>query len=384
LLRSFETLHGVIVGTPPYISPEQARGDLEQIDSRSDIYVLGGILYAILALRAPVDGATVPEMVQNILGSKITPPLSFNPTPRLLRPPADLPLEELVTLHHCPGKRVPEGLSAVVMKAMQLAPEKRYPCVEDLQADVIAWQGGFATKAERAGFGKHIWLWVMRHRMSVSISAVGFLLFNVMLIAFVYQLAGERNRAIANAQRALISEQHAKASEQLAAERLNELRSTAPTFYNEAAALLQQQDFARALDRIDYALEQVPNEAGYHALRGNVLQSLLRWEEAIGAYEEALERNPRMVNARLNLDLTTRLLSSVTQEGRLRATTLRELHHSLLQQKRSGEAAGLMKQIQRKPFDASLVVAPPQPSYEEPAAEEEVIPGSAERKIRIQ
>jgi hypothetical protein len=80
-----------------------------------------------------VDGATVPEMIENILGSRITPPLSYNPTPKLLRPQCD-PARGVLTLHHCPGKRVPEGLSAVVMKAMQLDPEKRYQSVEDLQA----------------------------------------------------------------------------------------------------------------------------------------------------------------------------------------------------------------------------------------------------------
>jgi tetratricopeptide (TPR) repeat protein len=241
---------------------------------------------------------------------------------------------------------------------------------------VISWQDGFATKAERAGFGKHIWLWVMRHRMSVSISAIGFLLFNVTLIVFVYQLAGERNRAIANAKRAQLSEQQAKASEKLAAQRLNELRSTAPAFYNDAAALLQQQDFRNALARIDYALEQVPNEAGYHALRGNVLQSLLRWEEAVAAYEEALRRNPRMEKAQINLELTQRLLNATVKAGALNPGILRELHNALLQQKRGGEAAGVMKHIRRKPFEAQLVAAPAAPPAkrdEKPILEEELV-----------
>ena len=72
--RGFQTMHGLVVGTPPYISPEQARGELDRIDPRSDIYVLGGILYAILTLRAPVAGSTVAEVIDNILASRITPP----------------------------------------------------------------------------------------------------------------------------------------------------------------------------------------------------------------------------------------------------------------------------------------------------------------------
>ena len=77
-MRGFETMHGLIVGTPPYISPEQARGELDRIDERSDIYVLGGILYAILALRPPVEGESVHEVVEKIVTSAIAPPSTFN------------------------------------------------------------------------------------------------------------------------------------------------------------------------------------------------------------------------------------------------------------------------------------------------------------------
>jgi serine/threonine protein kinase len=115
--RGFQTMHGLVVGTPPYISPEQARGELERIDPRSDIYVLGGILYAILCLRAPVAGNTVAEVIDNILASNIAPPSNFNAQPKTGRRTPELSSTESVPLPHLPGGRIPDSLSAVVMKA---------------------------------------------------------------------------------------------------------------------------------------------------------------------------------------------------------------------------------------------------------------------------
>lgn len=53
------TMHGAVLGTPQYMSPEQALGHIEALDERSDIFSLGGILYAILTLRPPVEGKTL-------------------------------------------------------------------------------------------------------------------------------------------------------------------------------------------------------------------------------------------------------------------------------------------------------------------------------------
>jgi serine/threonine protein kinase len=362
-LRGFETMHGLIVGTPPYLSPEQARGELDKIDERSDVFVLGAILYAILTLRPPVEGSTVGEMIDNIVGSRITPPLDYNQPVKSAARDNDA-VDEPIVLHHCPGQRVPDGLSAVVMKAMQAEPEKRYQTVEEMQAEITAWQGGFAPKAERASLGKQVWLWALRHRTGVTVFAVGFLLFNIMMLAFIYQLTVEKNRALS-------SEQRAMEGERLAAERLAELRGTAPTFYSDAASLLKNQDFEGALARIDYALEQVPNEAGYHALRGNVLQSLLRWEEAVAAYRRALDRNPRVQRAQENYDLTSRLLSKVERKGRLTAEILRELHAALLKQNRGGEAQGVAKLLRSGTrFSAKLIPAPVIPPPVPSAADE--------------
>jgi serine/threonine protein kinase len=344
-IRGFETLHGLIVGTPPYISPEQARGDLDKIDTRSDIYVLGEILYAILTLRPPVDGANVNEIVDNILSSRITPPTSFNAPARSSRRDSEPSLPGRVPLLHCPGRRIPEGLSAVVMKAMQCDPERRYQSVEEMQADITAWQGGFATKAERATPLKHFLLWAARHKGEVALISIGLVFFNVMLVSFIMQLAREKNRALENEKRALANEERVIASEKLAEARLVELRGTAPVFYDEAANLLDDQNFQDALDKIDYAIEQVPNEPDYHYLRGNVLQSLFRWDEAILAYEEALRLMPEHAAAAANLVLTHKLVVEMKAEGKLTPKIIRAFHAALLSQNRVGEALGALKQI---------------------------------------
>ncbi|MEI9896838.1 MAG: FHA domain-containing serine/threonine-protein kinase [Chthoniobacter sp.] len=264
-LRGFETMHGLIVGTPPYISPEQARGELDRIDERSDIYVLGGILYAILTLRPPVEGETVHEVVEKIVTSAIAPPSSFNqphkkPVPIVSAEGTDG--TDGAATHfafaHLPGKRVPDGLSAVVMKALALDPADRYQHVEDLQTDVESYQGGFATKAERASMAKHAMLFAGRHKKEVALFAFFFAIFNVAIIGFFLQLTHERDRARLSEKRALDEEHRAVQQEKLAAARLEELRGTAPTYAAEAQQLIDDLDLTSALEKIDYAIQQVP------------------------------------------------------------------------------------------------------------------------------
>ena len=333
--RGFQTMHGLIVGTPPYISPEQARGSLDEIDTRSDVYVLGELLYAILTLRPPFSGTTVQEMVDAILTSKMEPPSTFNAKVksgvRGMAPDA----EELVELLHLPGRRVPDGLSAVVMKAMQLVPVDRYQSVEEMQADIAAHQGGFAPKAENASLRKHLLLWAGRHHREVALLVAGFIAFNVLAGVFIYRLAAERD--------------HAQASEQIAAERLDELRGTAPTFYTEAQRLLKDRKFDEALAKVDYAIEQVPNEPAYHLLRGKLLQTLLRWDEAALAFDEAVRRQPKNSDAKRNSELTWQLLAQYDQTGDFTPALLHEFHNALLRQDRSDEARALLDQFPPDP-----------------------------------
>ncbi|MDP1604001.1 MAG: serine/threonine-protein kinase, partial [Legionella sp.] len=65
------TEYGQIVGTPAYMPPEQARGQLDRVDERSDIYSLGAVLYQILTGQAPHTGATKMDILKHVLDGKI-------------------------------------------------------------------------------------------------------------------------------------------------------------------------------------------------------------------------------------------------------------------------------------------------------------------------
>ena len=69
-----KTLSGSIIGTPAYMPPEQARGEIEKLDQTSDIYSLGAILYEILSLRPPFYGRDIAEILTAVIQGKITPP----------------------------------------------------------------------------------------------------------------------------------------------------------------------------------------------------------------------------------------------------------------------------------------------------------------------
>ncbi len=348
-LRGFETLHGLIVGTPPYISPEQARGELDRIDGRSDIYVLGGILYAMLTLRPPVEGETVNEVVDKIITSSISAPYSHNQpvkksTRAVAEPPAANALPETIVFAHCPGRRIPESLSAVAMKALALDPADRYQNVEDLQADIAAFQGGFATKAERAGWLKHSLLFAGRHKKEVALFGFFFIVFNLLIVGFFIRLTTERNQAVSSEKRALDSEKRALDQEQLAAARLIELRGTAPTYAAEAQQLVDDLNPTEALEKIEYAIQQVPNDAAYHNLRGNILQSQLRLDEALEAYEQTLRIDPKLPEALRNRDLTKNILAKIGADEQIKPAIVAELYSALISQGRRSAAENIENQ----------------------------------------
>jgi serine/threonine protein kinase len=333
-LRGFQTLNGLIVGTPPYIAPEAARGELDKIDRRSDIFVLGAILYAILTLRPPFSGKEFAELIEQIVSGKFAHPSSFNQPVKATRhpePPTPDADGNHYVLAHLPGKRVPEGLGAVILKAMSYAAEDRYQTVAELQADVTAWQGGFAPKAERAGLKRQLYLWAARHKGNVAAFGAIAILFHAAIIWFFLSLKHQRDLA--------------RESKNQLEDAVRDLRGAAPLFADEAVQLAGRREYDRALDRVESAIRQVPNDANYQNIRGNILQVMLRWDDAIDAYESALDRNPHMASAKVNLEVTKKLVESLGEDDEPEAKQIKELQTALLAQDRRTDAAALGEKL---------------------------------------
>ncbi|HEY2343748.1 MAG TPA: hypothetical protein VGH90_11980, partial [Chthoniobacteraceae bacterium] len=160
---------GDVMGTPSYMSPEQARGEIEKLDARTDIYSLGAILYHYLTLEPPVSGKSKEEAVANACAGRIVSPTKF------LGPKKQ---------RHLPSGRVPESLDAVVMKALAHDPGRRYGSVTDLQREIRAFQTGFATTAEQAGVWRLLKLFFIRHRV-IAGSATALLIFGAIFLVYM-------------------------------------------------------------------------------------------------------------------------------------------------------------------------------------------------------
>ncbi|MBI3877338.1 MAG: protein kinase, partial [Verrucomicrobia bacterium] len=318
------TLEGEVMGTPHFMAPEQAEGRIHDLDERTDVFSLGGILYSILTLSRPVTGSTLQEVLSNIRRGYIAPPALYNKVrtaPKAAeRYTADdaEPMLEHAKLRHLPDGRVPDALSAVVMKAMAVAPSRRYQNVAELQRDITAYQSGFATSAEEAGLVRQLLLLVRRHK-TLTISAVFILTLSGFFAAEI--ISGERK---------------ARAS-------LEQLRATAPTFHDQARTLIEQADLSDALEKIDFALALSPSEPQFLITKANILQTMRRLDDARAAYARMLELDPASQRAQINLRLCDELKQKSKGGTDWPAEALKFFNNELVKQGRSAEALYLSR-----------------------------------------
>ena len=147
---SAETLPGSALGTPSYMSPEQASGDIEHLGSRSDVYSLGATLYCLLTGKPPFLGDDLGAVLRAVQKGEFPSPRTADPT-------------------------IDRALEAVCLKAMALKPEDRYATPKGLADDVERWAADEPVTAWREPFARRARRWGRRNRTAVTAGAVAVL-----------------------------------------------------------------------------------------------------------------------------------------------------------------------------------------------------------------
>src|SRR5262249_5059381 len=144
--RSSMTVMGSAVGTPAFMSPEQAAGRLDELGPASDVYSLGATLYCLLTGKPPVEGSDVGSVLQRVQRGEFLPPRQVKAA-------------------------VPAALEAVCLKSMALAPADRYSTPRELADDLEHWLADEPVGAWREPASVRLRRWMTRHRTLVTAAA---------------------------------------------------------------------------------------------------------------------------------------------------------------------------------------------------------------------
>jgi serine/threonine protein kinase len=136
-----DTVHGTIIGTAKYMSPEQERGEIQQLDQRSDVFSLGAILYFLLTSQPP-------DSVK----------------PRELNP------------------KVSKSAEAVCLKALAAAPGERYASAAELADDVIRLMNDEPVSAYRERWWEKVARWISKNRVLLLI-VLAYLLMRIFIFS---------------------------------------------------------------------------------------------------------------------------------------------------------------------------------------------------------
>jgi serine/threonine protein kinase len=171
---------GDVMGTPAYMAPEQARGEL--IDERVDVYALGALLYYLLSGSSPYAPTTAGD-TQRIEPSSTTTQMLADVALR-----AAVPLEERVP-------DVPYDLLTIVRKAMARTADERYASAAELAEDLRRFQTGQLVRAREYSVWALARHWVVQHRAIVLVAAAALALLIVVGAVSVARIVHARGVA---------------------------------------------------------------------------------------------------------------------------------------------------------------------------------------------
>ena len=179
------TKSGDVLGTPSYISPEQAEGHSNRVGPATDVYALGAILYELITGRTPFKGGSALETLKQVSEVDVVPP-------RRLRP------------------EIPRDLDTICLKCLDKEPVRRYATAEELAQELKRFQEGRPIAARPIGPAAKSWRWAKRKPWLAGLSAALVLTFLAgvpVLLALWLRARADRITAREEAQNAVAIEE---------------------------------------------------------------------------------------------------------------------------------------------------------------------------------
>lgn len=256
----------VVGGTPGYMAPEQAQGSKEEVDFRTDIYMLGALLYEMLTGHCPIEEKEIRKALQMTVRGEIMPPSQ-----------------------RAPKQKIPAALNAIIQKAMNLDRTQRYPSVSALLYDLRQYQDGFATRAENPTFFRHLTLLIKRHKPAIALISASLVIITAVLINSFREIT--------------TSEREAHAARLVATRRLEILKeqkayidSTAKKVAPDYLTLMKKEEaeyrFNSAEEALNTSLAFDPSLAKARKAKAETLFSRLQFKAALEWLEDPKNQPP--------------------------------------------------------------------------------------------
>lgn len=145
------TQTGALMGTPAYMSPEQARGQIELLDRRTDVYSLGAMFYSILVGKAPFQGSSPMEVVLKVINDDAQSISQIIPS-------------------------VPKDLNTIIMKCLEKDPKQRYESAQSFAQDLQCYLDGDPISVRATSWYGFLWKKARKHKAIVIISSIALIL----------------------------------------------------------------------------------------------------------------------------------------------------------------------------------------------------------------